>query len=241
MSDFPLGQGPLSAQEYCDALDWVNQSPSWRGPQVSVGERGIPVQFPWLGIPEMVSKAPPTKAELLHEAPSRHQESSVQENAPMEIIPDGDRWRIIGTGNDEQMRGMTRDFAERVFVSLGGTLQSPVEEPVVVTNVQPTGGSMDLGQVLVSSTQSALDALIRKELGPRTTTPAFFPMVPPAVGGAAVGAGVSEAIDYFTGTKKRRRRRKRLATVSDIKDLAALKAVLGNGEAFKTWIATHSR
>lgn len=40
---------------------------------------------------------------------------------------------------------------------------------------------------------------------------------------------------------KRRRRRRRLATTSDIKDLAALKAVLGNGEAFKTWIATHSR
>ena len=40
--------------------------------------------------------------------------------------------------------------------------------------------------------------------------------------------------------KKCRRRRRRLATVSDIKDLAALKSVLGNGDAFKTWIATHS-
>ncbi len=39
----------------------------------------------------------------------------------------------------------------------------------------------------------------------------------------------------------KRRRRKRLATVSDIRDLAALKSVLGGGEAFKTWIATHSR
>ncbi len=40
--------------------------------------------------------------------------------------------------------------------------------------------------------------------------------------------------------KKRRRRRKRLATPSDLKDLAALKGVLGGGEAFKVWIATHS-
>jgi hypothetical protein len=39
---------------------------------------------------------------------------------------------------------------------------------------------------------------------------------------------------------KRRSRRRRLATLSDIKDLAALKSVLGGGEAFKTWIATHS-
>jgi len=40
--------------------------------------------------------------------------------------------------------------------------------------------------------------------------------------------------------KKVRRRRKRLATPSDLKDLAALKGVLGGGEAFKVWIATHS-
>jgi hypothetical protein len=26
-----------------------------------------------------------------------------------------------------------------------------------------------------------------------------------------------------------------------IADLAALKSILGNGDAFKTWIATHSR
>ena len=38
---------------------------------------------------------------------------------------------------------------------------------------------------------------------------------------------------------QRRRRRKRLATPSDLKDLAALRGVLGNGEAFKTWRATH--
>ncbi len=40
--------------------------------------------------------------------------------------------------------------------------------------------------------------------------------------------------------KKTRRRRKRLATSSDLKDLAALKGVLGGGVAFQTWIATHS-
>ncbi len=40
--------------------------------------------------------------------------------------------------------------------------------------------------------------------------------------------------------KKSRKRRKRLATHSDLKDLAALKGVLGGGKAFETWIATHS-
>ena len=66
---------------------------------------------------------------------------------------------------------------------------------------------------------------------------------------------IPDAVEQFapwyddgTGTivmpqqKKRcRRRRRRLATKSDLGDLAALKAILGNGEAFKAWIATHSR
>jgi len=65
-----------------------------------------------------------------------------------------------------------------------------------------------------------------------------------------IGLAAGELYDYFmnadgtmTARKKckKRRRRKRLATVSDIADLAALKSILGNGDAFKTWIATHSR
>lgn len=40
---------------------------------------------------------------------------------------------------------------------------------------------------------------------------------------------------------RRRQRRRKLATVGDIRDLAALQAVLGKGAAFTTWIATHSR
>lgn len=39
--------------------------------------------------------------------------------------------------------------------------------------------------------------------------------------------------------KKTRKRRRRLATKSDLHDLAALKGVLGGGEAFKVWLATH--
>lgn len=40
--------------------------------------------------------------------------------------------------------------------------------------------------------------------------------------------------------KSRRRRRRALATKGDLKDLAALKGILGNGKAFEVWIATHS-
>jgi len=39
--------------------------------------------------------------------------------------------------------------------------------------------------------------------------------------------------------KRSRRRRKRLATKSDLNDLAALSGILGKGKAFEVWIATH--
>ena len=64
------------------------------------------------------------------------------------------------------------------------------------------------------------------------------------IGGAIAGLGLGLAADDIATiasvcTKvKSRRRRRRLATHSDIKDLAALKAILGSGKAFDTWIAT---
>lgn len=57
-----------------------------------------------------------------------------------------------------------------------------------------------------------------------------------ATGGAA-GAAAAAVAEGLT-EKKRRRRRPRLATPTEVADLTALKSVLGNGEAFKTWIAT---
>ncbi len=44
----------------------------------------------------------------------------------------------------------------------------------------------------------------------------------------------------YKWVKQSRRRRKRLASRGDLRDLAALKGVLGQGKAFETWIATHS-
>ena len=52
--------------------------------------------------------------------------------------------------------------------------------------------------------------------------------------------GWNRASQTYVLKKKRRRRRKMLATPSDLKQLAALKGVLGQGKAFETWIATRS-
>lgn len=52
--------------------------------------------------------------------------------------------------------------------------------------------------------------------------------------------GTGQVVNVRPACKKRRRRR-RLATASDLKDLAALKAILGGGKSLDTWLATRGR
>jgi len=114
---------------------------------------------------------------------------------------------------------------------------------------------MDLGTLAADLIRQAGTAYINRELGPQpasfqmpSVTPTFdipfvdvIPEAPSApaqshCGGSPVYKKVCGEYRWVT---PKRRRRKRLATQSDLKDLAALKGILGNGEAFKTWIATH--
>ena len=124
-----------------------------------------------------------------------------------------------------------------------GTGAAPTITPTTTTPT--TSKSMDLGSLLTDLGRTYIQTkyaqpTVQTVSNPTTVQPAYD----------LFDAG-SDVIDFFTapdGTivpvkkkKKCRRRRRRLATVSDIADLASLKAVLGNGDAFKTWIATHSR
>jgi hypothetical protein len=61
-----------------------------------------------------------------------------------------------------------------------------------------------------------------------------------AIAGMGLGIAAEDVAEIaaVASKVKCRRKRRRLATHSDIKDLAALKAVLGTGKAFDTWIAT---
>jgi len=107
--------------------------------------------------------------------------------------------------------------------------------------------AFDLGQfgqqLITGATQVALARYAQKTQPPVMATPAFNP----TTGGILdlFGSDLSDTGVGNTGQvirpMGRRRRRRRLATLSDIRDLAALKAILGNGENFKVWIATHSR
>lgn len=71
-------------------------------------------------------------------------------------------------------------------------------------------------------------------------------MVPPAGSTVSVAASGQQGMVYkkvcgqYRWVKQKRRRRKQLATQGDLRDLAALQGILGNGKAFQTWIATHA-
>ena len=82
---------------------------------------------------------------------------------------------------------------------------------------------------------------------PRSTLPVFLGAAPGIVGkiaGILGGLGLGLAADEIAGVAaaigkvKCKRRRRRLATHSDIKDLAALSAILGKGKLLETWVAT---
>jgi hypothetical protein len=82
---------------------------------------------------------------------------------------------------------------------------------------------------------------------PRSTLPVFLGAAPGVVGkiagilgGLGLGLAADEigAIASTIGKVKCKRRRRRLATHSDIKDLAALSAILGKGKLLETWVAT---
>jgi len=130
----------------------------------------------------------------------------------------------------EQGDEVARKKIEAQMGAEGVVPQVVTTPPIVSTTKQNKGGSMDLGALITDLGTAYLQAKYQPQpvgYAAPSVQPAFSlePDIP--------------FVDIIPGKKKCRRRRRRLATTSDIKDLAALKAVLGGGEAFKTWIATH--
>lgn len=58
----------------------------------------------------------------------------------------------------------------------------------------------------------------------------------------AAAAGTSpEMVDLILKLGRRNRRRRRMLTKSDIGDISTMRQILGNGEAFKLWLAKATR
>lgn len=105
--------------------------------------------------------------------------------------------------------------------------------------------ALDLGQLWNDFTDSVVP-LLPDFFTDDDVIEGTFTNVPPTGGtGMACGTGGSKRVLGYLDSngnfckKKSRRRRNRLATASDIKDIASLKSVLGGGKALDTWIATH--
>lgn len=149
------------------------------------------------------------------------------------------RWTLIWP-DGRRTESLTDEGAAQMSKELG--IPEPYYTTTTPTTTTDSEAPMDLGQLITDLGTT----YIQTRYAPQPT--ATVPTVQPALDPFGIGGDI---IDYFTapdGTvvpvkkkKKCRRRRRRLATKSDLGDLAALKAILGNGEAFKAWIATHSR
>jgi hypothetical protein len=161
----------------------------------------------------------------------------------------------------------TRINEAQVPVSIPQTFAAVGEqklEPLVQEGTQTM--SLDLGNLLGNLGSQYISARYGQPRPPAIVQPTIVaqgpqagvlqPVLTPPVA-AGLGAAAGELYDFFTDDqkaqlgsgmridpvtgrlcKKQRRRRKRLATTSDIKDLAALKSVLSPAD-LKTWIATH--
>lgn len=101
---------------------------------------------------------------------------------------------------------------------------------------------MDLGTLLNTGLQAYGNYQLQK-LQQQTNSPFIPDIIERPLFPDRFTVTTDPATGQVTSVKqcKKRRRRKRLATVSDIRDLAALSSVIGKGEMLKTWIATHSR
>ena len=161
----------------------------------------------------------------------------------------------------------TRINEAQIPVSIPQTFAAVGEqklEPLVQEGTQTM--SLDLGNLLGTLGSQYISARYGQPRPPAIMQPTIVaqgpqagvlqPVLTPPVA-AGLGAAAGELYDFFTDDqkaqlgsgmkidpvtgrlcKKQRRRRKRLATTSDIKDLAALKSVLSPAD-LKTWIATH--
>ena len=108
---------------------------------------------------------------------------------------------------------------------------------------------MDLGSLVADLGTAYFNAKYQQQTP--TIQPAFNPLddigvpfvdvIPQAPTANCGGSMVYKKVcGQYKWVNQKRRRKSRLATRSDLKDLAALKGVLGQGKLLETWIATHS-
>lgn len=148
--------------------------------------------------------------------------------------------QIINSEDDTSM-GWLSDIYDQVDATVfGGLLPGGVDPGVgfpggVVGTVLNSQGAMPTGVVLNQTTPVVANTPVQT-----LPVPGGVVMSNNCDNDPMRGMVYKKVCGQFKWVKQKRRRRKSLATQGDLKSLAALKGVLGNGKAFEIWIATHS-
>jgi len=219
---------------------------------VPVGGGVVSVQQPSYVVPQVVAETPTTPTTTLFPEIDRRDTPQIQ--GELQVTT----WNVSGRETLQDLRDLVSMgmvliandwFAYHkaneagIPITAPGTIAEPVAAPAPVQTTESS--SMDLGAIL-GGVQTAVDIYGQYKAITQPQTVAYQPSLQtlPQVGSSIIDFFTDPATGAVVPVRKKkpcRRRRKRLATKSDLGDLAALKAILGNGEAFKAWIATHSR
>jgi len=216
---------------------WLRRQHEATRPSVSMGppidRRDIPVStsgsIPGVRQPSTIATTPTLPRSTARVSQTPHQ--SILPGTTPAILPS--QTQIGGPTMALDLGSIIRDLGGQYIDARFGT---PRE--IMVTDQNPLGGG---GGYVIPRGGVGTDII------PRSTTPVFLGAAPGVVGkiagilgGLGLGLAADEigAIATSISKVKCKRRRRRLATHSDIKDLAALSAVLGKGKLLETWVAT---
>lgn len=207
---------------------------------VSVGPTRVPIQPPIPRVPE-VSPPPPIKPPPilpdLDRTIDRRDPISTTSEVPKKVIEEiGDQIKmtIKGMGTVRGTPAFLKTIAienndQAAIAAINkhiGVTPTPTMPPIKAKQPEKT---MDLGSLITDLGTAYIQTKYAQTPQPAVMQQPVFDF------------GLEPDIPFIDVVRKKkcRRRRRRLATLSDIRDLAALKSVLGDGQNLKTWIATH--
>ena len=234
-------------------------------PRIPLGTGILPVQQPGPVIPKVVAiptvkNVPTTPVQTL---PAQVPTGATEPSNTTTAVQTSEAKRILDKLATQKKNKKGPPISAKVLDIINTPVPKEVVEREVwgvptVTTAKDTGAeTMDLGNIFGTLVGTAAEVYKAKNIPAAQT---YFPGgiqpgsymqqqvldmpfvdVIPEAGAAA--ACETKKMNWNPRLGKwvpaRRRRRRRLASTSDIKDIAALKAVLGPAQ-LKTWIATHS-
>lgn len=234
----------MSAEEYCRALIWVDQTPA----HVPVGRGDLPVFVPGDWLPTVVPTPDWTTQDTVFEPATGEPEPSNEETV---VLYD------IWVGSTRQQTGVTYEQAVAILDILSG--RGTPGRMVPTEMQQPAGDDMS-GNDIVDAAVDIATSYIQTRWGQQPYSGGSFRMSLDEEGKSTITGGLpgvevipepdlsnckgtpvfKKVCGQWKWVYQKRSRRKRLLTHSDAVDLAKLKGIVGQGKAMETWIATHS-